>query len=110
MGAETDQLGATASASVTVAGDGLAVSRLVRKDSSLRFCYLQSEEFVAGAWHAHLEAAPQRLGTAVGVIRHGKCRIVFSTLGIAENLGSAEAPAHVAKKLFCNFLSPAASR
>jgi len=83
---------------------------VVRNGNERSGLLLEGEELVAGAWHAHLEAAPQKLGTAVGVIPLGKGRIVFSTLGIAENLGSAEAPAHVAKKLFCNFLSPASSR
>ena len=40
----------------------------------------------------------------------GQGRIVFSTLAIAENLDSPEAPAHVAKKLLGNFLMPAAPR
>lgn len=83
---------------------------LVRNGNERSGLLLEGEELVAGAWHAHLEAAPQRLGTAVGVIRHGQGRIVFSTLAIAENLDSPEAPAHVAKKLLGNFLSPAASR
>jgi hypothetical protein len=65
---------------------------------------LAGEELVAGAWHAHLEAAPQRLGTAVGVIEYGRGRIIVSTLDIAENLLSPETPAHVARKLLCNYL------
>jgi hypothetical protein len=51
-----------------------------------------------------LEAAPQHLGTAVGVIPYGKGRIIVSTLDIVENLPSTETPAHVARKLLCNYL------
>lgn len=71
---------------------------------------LEGEELVAGSWHAHLEAAPQKLGTAVGVIPFGKGRIVVSTLDIVENLPSDETPAHVARKLLCNYLEFAGGR
>lgn len=65
---------------------------------------LEGEELVAGVWHANLEAAPQHLGTAVGVIPCGKGRIIVSTLDIVEQLASKESPANVARKLLCNYL------
>ena len=71
---------------------------------------LEGEELVAGAWHAHVETAVQRLGTAVGIIAHGKGRIIVSTLDIADNLLSQETPAHVARKLLCNYLEFAGTR
>lgn len=61
---------------------------------------LEGEQLVAGLWHSY----PMQLGTAVGVIRHGDGRIVFSTLDIVDNLGRADGPSHVARKLLANFL------
>jgi hypothetical protein len=77
---------------------------VVRNGNERTGLLLEGEELVAGAWHAHLEAAPQHLGTAVGVIPYGKGRIIVSTLDIADNLASPETPAHVARKLLCNYL------
>ena len=65
---------------------------------------MEGEDFAAGAWHCNEEKIPMRLGTAVGVIPCGKGRVIFSTLAISDQLGSQEGPAHVAKKLLCNFL------
>jgi len=78
---------------------------VVRNGNERLGLLLEGEELVAGVWHANVEAAPQRLGTAVGVIAHGKGRIIVSTLDIAENLLSPETPAHVARKLLCNYLT-----
>jgi hypothetical protein len=83
---------------------------LVRNGNERSGLLLEGEELVAGAWHAHLENAPQRLGTAVGVIPYGKGRIVFSTLALTENLNSPEAPARVAQRLFLNFLEAGSPR
>lgn len=83
---------------------------VVRNGNERSILMLEGEELVAGAWHAHLEAAPQKLGTVVGVIPHGKGRIVVSTLDIVENLTSDETPAHVARKLLCNYLEFAGAR
>jgi beta-galactosidase len=77
---------------------------VVRNGNERSGLLLEGEELVAGAWHANLEAAPQHLGTAVGVIPYGKGRIIVSTLDIADNLESTETPAHVARKLLCNYL------
>jgi beta-galactosidase len=77
---------------------------VVRNGNERSGLLLEGEELVAGAWHANLEAAPQHLGTAVGVIPYGKGRIIVSTLDIVENLPSPETPAHVARKLLCNYL------
>jgi hypothetical protein len=83
---------------------------VVRNGNERLGLLLDGEELVAGAWHAHLEAAPQRLGTTVGVIEYGRGRIVVSTLDIAENLLSPETPAQVARKLLTNFLEFAGAR
>ena len=61
---------------------------------------LEGEELVAGAWHSY----PMDLGTAVGVIRCGKGKIIVSTLDIADQLNSADTSADVARKLLCNFI------
>ena len=42
--------------------------------------------------------------TAVGVIPCGKGRILVSTLNICGQLDNAAGPAHVARKLLCNYL------
>jgi hypothetical protein len=62
---------------------------------------LEGEELVAGLWHAY----PMKLGTAVGVIPHGKGRIIFSTLDLCDNLGASDGPSHVARQLVSNFLA-----
>jgi len=62
---------------------------------------MSGEELVAGCYHCY----PMKLGTAVGVIRLGRGRIVFSTLDIAGNLNRPEGPAQVARKLLFNFLN-----
>lgn len=61
---------------------------------------LEGEELAAGCYHSY----PMQLGTAVGVIPVGRGRVVFSTLDIVRNLNAKEGPAHVARKLLCNFL------
>lgn len=83
---------------------------VVRNGNERTGLLLEGEELVAGAWHGHLEAAPQKLGTVVGVIPCGKGRIIVSTLDIVENLQSNETPAHVARKLLCNYLEFANAR
>jgi beta-galactosidase len=62
---------------------------------------LEGEELAAGCYHSY----PLQLGTAVGVIPYGRGKIIFSTLDICANLDSTEGPAHVARKLLCNFLA-----
>ena len=74
---------------------------VVRNGKTRSGLLLEGEELVAGAWHCY----PMSLGTAVGVIPCGKGRIVVSTLEIAEQLGSSDTSAHVARKLLCNFVS-----
>jgi beta-galactosidase len=83
---------------------------VVRNGNERQGLLLEGEELVAGVWHANLEAAPQHLGTAVGVISYGKGRIIVSTLDIVDNLASPESPAHVARKLLCNYLEFAGRR
>ncbi len=83
---------------------------VVRNGNERTGLLLEGEELVAGAWHAHLEAAPQKLGTVVGVIPCGRGRIIISTLDLVENLASDETPAHVARKLLCNYLEFAGAR
>ena len=69
---------------------------------------LEGDDLSAGAFHAHTPLAnppaPINLGTAVGVIRCGKGRIIVSTLDIAGNLTAPEGPSDVARKLLCNYI------
>jgi hypothetical protein len=51
-----------------------------------------------------------QLGTVAGVIPLGRGRVVFSTLDICSNLNAPDGPAHVARKLLCNFLEYAGAR
>jgi hypothetical protein len=67
---------------------------------------LEGEQLVAGLWHSY----PMQLGTAVGVVPHGKGRIVLSTLDITDNLGAADGPSHVARRLLVNFIGFATAR
>jgi len=64
---------------------------------------LTGEEAVVGTVNAH----EPRVGTAVAVFKHGKGRIVLSTLDF-RGLNAQSAPAHVTKKLMCNYLEYAA--
>jgi hypothetical protein len=74
-----------------------AVVRNGRSRTGLR---LEGEELVAGAWHSY----PMDLGTAVGIIRCGKGKIIVSTLDITSQLNSPDTSADVARKLLCNFI------
>ncbi len=73
---------------------------------------LEGDDLAAGAFHAHTPLAtppaPINLGTAVGVVRCGKGKIVVSTLDITGNLTAGEGPADVARKLLCNYIEYAA--
>ncbi len=61
---------------------------------------MEGEHLVAGLWHSY----PMQLGAVVAVVPHGKGRIVLSTLDIVDNLGAADGPSHVARKLLVNFI------
>jgi len=80
-----------------------AVVRNGRSRTGLR---LAGEELVAGAWHSY----PMELGTAVGIVRCGKGKIIVSTLDIASQLNSTDTSAEVARKLLCNFIDYAKRR
>jgi hypothetical protein len=86
---------------------------VVRDGNSRTGLLLQGEELAAGAFHSNNPSAnppsPIRLGTALGVVRCGKGRIVVSTLDIAGNLGGPPGPADVARKLLCNYVEYAAT-
>jgi beta-galactosidase len=75
---------------------------------------LEGDELAAGAFHANtplsVPPTPIRLGTAVGVIRYGKGKIVVSTLDIAGNLTGPEGPPDVARKLLCNYIGYATTK
>ncbi|HEX3356206.1 MAG TPA: PA14 domain-containing protein [Tepidisphaeraceae bacterium] len=79
---------------------------VVRNGNARYGLLLEGEELIAGAYHC----SPISLGTAVGIIPCGKGKIIVSTLDICDNLNSKEAPAEVARKMFCNFLEFAASK
>lgn len=74
---------------------------VVRNGDERTGLVLEGEEFAAGCYHSY----PMHLGTAVGVIRLGRGRIIFSTLDICSHLNSVEGPAHVARKLLGNYLN-----
>jgi beta-galactosidase len=81
---------------------------VVRDGTARSGLLLDGDELVAGAFHANMSEAkppaPIRLGTAVGIVRVGKGRIIVSTLDIAGNLSQPDGPADVARKLLCNFI------
>jgi beta-galactosidase len=87
---------------------------VVRDGTNRSGLLLEGDDLAAGAFHAHtpLSAppAPISLGTAVGVIRCGKGRIIVSTLDIAGNLAAPEGPADVARKLLCNYIEYATTQ
>ncbi len=73
--------------------------KLVQEGRCRYLLKLEGEELVAGGYHTF---RPRGFGTAVGVIPHGKGRIIVSTLDIVSNLASKDGPAEVARKLLCN--------
>jgi len=62
---------------------------------------LEGEEAVAGCVTGHERA----VATAVGVVSHGKGRIILSTLDLLPVLNGPPGPADVARKIVCNYLS-----
>lgn len=79
---------------------------VVRNGDERTGLQLEGEDFAAGCYHSF----PMQLGTAVGVIRFGQGRVVFSTLDIASQVNAAEGPAHVARKLLLNYVNFEAGR
>jgi len=73
----------------------------VVRNGDRRFGFrIEGEEMIAGSYRS----SPFELGSAVGIIHHGKGKIIFSSLDIADNLDNPSGPAHVARKLLCNFV------
>ena len=62
---------------------------------------LEDEEAVVGIVSDHQHA----VGTAVGIVRYGRGRIVLSTLNILEKLNDPRGPCEVVRKVFCNYLA-----
>ncbi|MCG8701637.1 MAG: hypothetical protein MI922_26530, partial [Bacteroidales bacterium] len=65
---------------------------------------LTGEEAVVASVSGH----QHMVGTALGIVKHGKGQVIFTTLDIAPHLNSEEEPALVAKKLLVNMLKYAA--
>ena len=74
---------------------------LARYEANRFGLLLDREEAVVGLVTGHQHA----VATAVGVVRHGKGRIVLSTLDITRVLNAPPGPADVVRKLLCNFLA-----
>lgn len=75
-----------------------------RHDSVSRSALLLGgDEAVIGAFNHH----EPRLATSLGVIKHGKGRIILSTLDIPGHLSNPEPPAAVVKRLLVNMISTA---
>jgi hypothetical protein len=55
---------------------------------------------VAGLWRS----TPFNLGSAVGIIRCGRGKIIFSTLDLVDNLNKDTNASETARRLFCNFV------
>ncbi len=89
---------------------GWPYQALVVNGNERRALTLSGEELVVGAWHCNEEKVPMALGTAVGLIPCGKGTVLFSTLAVSEQLDSTEGPAHVARKLLCNFITGGSGR
>jgi hypothetical protein len=87
---------------------------VVRDGDNRTGLLIEGDQLVAGAFHSNTPLgnapSPIRLGTAVGVIPCGKGKIIVSTLDITGNLGGADGPADVARKLLCNFVEYAAAK
>ena len=66
---------------------------------------LDGEDVVAGTVNFN----EPRLGTAVGVIKYGQGKIIFSTLDL-KYLNSDSGGADVVKKVLCNFINYAANQ
>lgn len=74
----------------------------VVRDGENRFGFrINGEEMVAGSY----KSWPFELGTAVGTVKCGKGKIIFSTLDITGNLLNPSGPSEVARKIFTNFLN-----
>jgi len=67
--------------------------------------HMDNESPIVMDWNNH-EHQP---GTAVGVLKYGKGRILFSTLSILDNLADTEGTSAVPKKVFNNMLKWAAN-
>jgi hypothetical protein len=77
---------------------------IVRNGEDRSGLQLEGEDLAAGCYHSY----PMHLGTAVGVIRYGQGRVIFSTLDLCGNLDADTGPSIVARKLIDNFLNYAA--
>jgi beta-galactosidase len=78
---------------------------LARYEAERYGLLMEGEQAVAGLVSGHHHA----VATAIGVIRHGRGRIVISTLDLARSVQGPPGPADVTRKLVCNFIA-AASR
>jgi hypothetical protein len=67
---------------------------------------LEGEEAVVACVTGH----EHRVATAVGIVPHGKGRIVFSTLAIAPHLNTSDSASAMARAVFLNYLAWIESR
>ncbi len=74
--------------------------RVVRAGATWTGLRLEGEQFVTGAY----ESWPMALGTAIGVIRCGKGKVVVSTLDVCGALDDTDSTAEVARKMLCNYI------
>jgi beta-galactosidase len=66
---------------------------------------LEHEEAIVGIVSDH----QHQVGTAVGVVRHGRGRFVLSTLELLPRLHLERGPCEVVRKVLCNYLAYAAA-
>ena len=83
---------------------GWPYQQLVQEGDRRMGFMVKGAELVVGSYRS----SPFHLGTAVGVITHGKGKILFSTLDIIRHLNENTNVSEVARKLFCNFVENAA--
>jgi hypothetical protein len=64
---------------------------------------MDGEEVLVGAWHSY----PMKIGTAVGAVKVGNGRAIFSTLDIYANVINGPVTGLVAKKMLLNMIDTA---